>query len=171
MFNVFNGSFRFMLKSVLSAPSVALVLLLLSAACSSPPASTPVESAAKPKDSAHAGITTPHGDHSAHHGGMVLMNGETHYEVVFDRGGKHRVWFSDAVREDLPASIASRVGMTVTRPGGAAAEALALQIDESGESWVANGQPISGSDVMVKLSIVARGEPYEIEIPIPNPLP
>jgi len=98
------------------------------------------------------------------------MNGETHYEVVFDGGGKHRVWFSDAVRDDLPASIASKVAMTVTRPGGAAAEALALQIDESGESWIANGQPIAGSDVMVKLSIVSRGEPYEIEIPLPNPL-
>ena len=36
------------------------------------------------------------------------MNGEMHYEVVFDRDGKHRVWFSDAVREDLPASVASK---------------------------------------------------------------
>jgi hypothetical protein len=93
------------------------------------------------------------------------MNGETHYEVVFDPAGKHHVWFSDAVREDLPASIASKVGMVVTRPG-AAPEALALQIDESGESWVANGQPVAGNDVMVKLTIVARGEPYEIEIPL-----
>jgi hypothetical protein len=149
---------------------LVLGFIVLASACSSPPPGQPVEPAAKPKDSAHAGITTPHGDHTAHHGGMVLMNGETHYEVVFDSGGKHRVWFSDAVREDLPASIASRVAMTVTRPGGAAAETLALQIDESGESWIANGRPLAGSDVMVKLSIVARGEPYEIEIPLPNPL-
>ena len=42
------------------------------------------------------------------------MNGEMHYEVVFDRAGKHRVWFSNAVREDLPASIASKVAMIVT---------------------------------------------------------
>ena len=147
-----------------------LLFVVLAAACSSPPPNAAVEPAAKPKDAAHAGITTPHGDHTPHHGGMVLMNGETHYEVVFDSAGKHRVWFSDAVREELPASIASKVGMTVTRPGNAPAETLALQIDESGESWIANGQPLAGSDVMVKLSIVARGQPYEIEIPIPNPL-
>ena len=149
---------------------LVLGFTVLAAACSSPPASQPVEPTAKPKDAAHAGITTPHGDHTAHHGGMVLMNGETHYEVVFDSAGKHRVWFSDAVREELPASIASKVAMTVTRPGNAPAESLTLQIDESGESWIANGRPIVGSDVMVKLAIVARGEPYEIEIPIPNPV-
>jgi hypothetical protein len=138
--------------------------LLISASCSGKPAEPPPAEVKKPADAQHSGITTPHGDHSAHHGGLVLMNGETHYEVVFDPAGKHRVWFSDAVREDLPASIASKVGMVVTRPG-AAPEALALQIDESGESWVATGQPIAGNDVMVKLTIVGRGEPYEIEIP------
>ena len=73
----------------------------------------------KPVDAQHAGITTPHGDHSPHHGGLVLMNGEVHYEVVFDPPGKHRVWFSDAVREDLPASIASHVVMMRRRPGWA----------------------------------------------------
>ena len=82
------------------------------------PPEPPVEPTSKPADSQHAGITTPHGDHSPHHGGMVLMNGEMHYEVVFDRGGKHRVWFSDAVREDLPASIASNVAMVVTPTDG-----------------------------------------------------
>ena len=68
-----------------------------------------------------------------------MMNGEMHYEVVFDKTGKHRVWFSNAVREDLPASVAAHVVMVVTRPMGAA-EMLALTIDESGESWVAAGR-------------------------------
>jgi len=95
---------------------------------------------------------------------MVLMNGEMHYEVVFDRGGKHRIWFSNAVREELPASVASKVMMIVTRKG-AAAETIALAIDDSGESWVAAGQPVAGDDVMVTVSYVARGEPFEIEIP------
>ena len=154
--------------SAVQGVGFAVLAAAATVACSTPKEARPA-AASKPADSQHAGITTPHGDHSAHHGGMVLMNGETHYEVVFDSGGKHRVWFSDAVREDLPASIASQVAMTVTRPGAAAAETLALQIDESGESWIANGQPIAGSDVMVKLSMVARGEPYDIEIPLPNP--
>ena len=120
---------------------------------------------AKPADSQHAGITTPHGDHSPRHGGLVLMQGELHYEVVLDRNGRHAIWFSDAVREDLPASVASKVAMTVKRPN-ARDEVLSLAIDESGESWIASGQPVAGDDVMVKVSFIARGEPFEIEIPL-----
>ena len=81
--------------------------LVLAAACCAGGAAGPAANVT-PRDSQHQGITTPHGDHSAHHGGLVLMNGELHYEVVFDRDGRHRVWFSDAVREDLPASIGAR---------------------------------------------------------------
>ena len=143
-----------------------IAVLALTAACSSKPAEPPVEKK-KPVDAQHAGITTPHGDHSPHHGGLVMMNGEVHYEVVFDQKGRHRVWFSDAVREDLPASIASNVVMTIT-PKMGAVETLALKIDDSGESWVANGKPLNG-EAMVKLNYVARGEPFEIEIPVTVP--
>ncbi|HUQ88056.1 MAG TPA: hypothetical protein VM096_10885 [Vicinamibacterales bacterium] len=143
---------------------MALGFMILAGACSKPlePAPEPVKKAA---DSQHSGITTPHGDHSPHHGGLVMMNGEMHYEVVFDAKGKHRVWFSDAVREELPASIASNVVMTIT-PKMGAVETLALKIDDSGESWVADGNPLAGGD-MVKLTYSARGEPFEIEIPVP----
>jgi hypothetical protein len=143
---------------------VTLAALLIGAACSSQPAEPPPQSV-KPKDAQHANITTPHGDHSPHHGGLVMMNGEVHYEVVFDQNGKHRVWFSDAVREDLPASIASNVVMTIT-PKMGAVETLALKIDDSGESWVADGNPLASGDI-VKLTCSMRGEPLEIEIPVP----
>lgn len=92
------------------------------------------------------------------------MNGELHYEVVFDRNGRHRVWFSDAVREDLPASIARDVRMVVTRPGEAP-ETLALDIDEAGESWIAQGRAVEGENVMVKVTYAVQGAPHEIEIP------
>ena len=136
----------------------------IAAACSSTPAEPPAAPAAKPADAQHAGITTPHGDHSPHHGGIVLMQGELHYEVVIDPNGRHAVWFSDAVRADLPASVASKVAMTVTRPN-APAETLVLAIDDNGESWITTGKPVAGNDVMVTLTFVARGEPFEIEIP------
>lgn len=93
------------------------------------------------------------------------MNGEVHYEMVFEQSGKHRVWFSDAVREDLPASIASNMVMVVT-PKMGATETFALRIDDSGESWVADGHPLASGD-LVKLTYQLRGEPYEIEIPVP----
>ena len=96
------------------------------------------------------------------------MNGEMHYEVVLDRGGQHRIWFSNAVREDLPASVASQVKMIVTRPA-ASPEFVTLAIDDSGESWVAPGRPVAGHDAMVTISYVVRGEPFEIEIPFVNP--
>jgi hypothetical protein len=145
----------------------ALVLVCSGAGCSAtePPAAAPAPTT---KDAQHAGITTPHGDHSPHHGGMVLMNGEVHYEVVLDRGGKHRIWFSDAVREDLPASQAARVTMVMVRKG-VPDESLTLAIDDSGESWVAAGQPLGAGDVTVKVSYVLRGEPFEIEIPFSLP--
>jgi hypothetical protein len=143
-----------------------LLGLALAVACSSKPAEPRPEPAKKPADAQHAGITTPHGDHSPHHGGLVLMNGEVHYEVVFDSQGKHRVWFSNAVREDLPASIASDVVMAVT-PRMGAATMFTLKIDDSGESWMADGShPLAGGD-MVKLTYKLRGEPFEIEIPVP----
>ena len=141
-----------------------VAVALLAGACSSKPVEPAAAPATRPSDGQHAGITTPHGDHSPHHGGIVLMKGELHYEVVIDSNGKHSIWFSDAVREDLPASVASKVEMIVTRPH-ASPEALALAIDESGESWIATGKPVAGNDVMVKVAFVARGEPFEIEIP------
>jgi len=115
-------------------------------------------------DAQHQGITTPHGDHSPHHGGMVLMNGDLHYEVVLDPAGRHQVWFTDAVRSDLPASIARDVRMVISRPK-APAETLDLAIDDAGESWVAHGKPVAGDNVMVKLTYAVEGSPYEVEIP------
>ena len=143
---------------------VVAAALIFSATCSAKPAGPPA-APARPADSQHAGITTPHGDHSPHHGGLVMMNGEVHYEVVFDQAGKHRVWFSNAVREELPASIASDVIMVVS-PKMGANETFALKIDDSGESWVADGHPLAGGD-MVRLTYKLRGEPFEIEIPVP----
>ncbi len=94
-----------------------------------------------------------------------MMAGDVHYEVVFDSSGKHRVWFSDSVREDLPASIARDVAMVVT-PKMGSVETLALKIDESGESWVADGHPLASGD-MVKVTYSMKGEPFEVEIPVP----
>jgi hypothetical protein len=145
-----------------------LAVLIVSAACSAKPPEAPAEPIKKPADAQHAGITTPHGDHSPRHGGLVLMNGEMHYEVVFDRTGKHRVWFSNAVREDLPASVVTGVAMVIARPMGAA-ETLPLAIDDSGESWIAAGAPLDESGTTVTLRYSVRGEPFEIEIPFTSP--
>jgi hypothetical protein len=141
------------------------VLIVAFVAGCSPAAPPPgSEAAVAPKDAQHAGITEPHGDHTPHHGGLVLMNGDVHYEVVMDPAGKYEVWFSDAVRTELPASVAEKARVEVTRPGGAT-ETLALAIDESGESWIGTGQPVTGEGVMVKVTYALKGAPSEVEIP------
>ena len=153
-----------------------LAAALLAAGCSSPP-EQPAAQAAPPAaaspDPQHQGLTAPHGDHSPHKGGMVLMNGDLHYEVVFSRDGKHRVWFSDPVRAELPASVATGVTMVITREGQPS-EVLALAIDDTGESWLAAGRPVVGEGAYVKISYSMQGEPHEVELPFviqPPPTP
>jgi hypothetical protein len=143
---------------------ITLSLVTVLAGCAPPaPPPAPAETVA-PKDAQHAGITEPHGDHTPRQGGLVLMNGDVHYEVVMHPSGKYEVWFSDAVRVELPASVARNVRVEVTRPS-AAVEAVALGIDEAGESWVGQGQPLAGDGVMIKLTYDLKGVPHEIEMP------
>lgn len=148
--------------------SVSLLAVVLSAAACSTPSEPPAErarpAAAADNDPQHQNLTAPHGDHSPHRGGMVLMNGDIHYEVVFSRDGRHRVWFSDPVRADLPASVATGVTMTITR-AGEAPEVLALAIDDTGESWIASGRPVVGDGADVKITYAMQGEPHEVELP------
>jgi hypothetical protein len=107
----------------------------------------------------------PHGDHNPHHGGVVMMKGDLHYEVVLDPNGHHRVYFTDAVREDLPASIASTVTITIHHDHDGD-EAIPLQIDDAGESWVGSGRLVSHPDrTTARVSFTVAGEPYWIDIP------
>lgn len=124
----------------------------------------PIDTA--PAAAAGAGATMPHGDHNPHHGGIVLMKGDLHYELVFDRSGPSRLYFTDAVREDLPASIATEVTLTVKRPGHPD-ERIAMKIDDDGESWIGAGQPIAKTDELaVRVAFTIHDEPYWIDVPV-----
>ena len=93
------------------------------------------------------------------------MNGDVHFEVVLRRDGRHQVYFSDAVRDELPASFASGVTVTVMR-AGVPPETVPLQIDESGESWIGHGIPVDDpAQTMVRVSYTAQGTPYWIDVP------
>jgi hypothetical protein len=127
-------------------------------------ASAVAPAAESPRDAQHQGITGPHGDHTPHHSGLVLMNGDIHYEVVLAKDGRHQVWFSDAMRNELPASIASHVTVEVVRPNQPV-EIVSFAIDDAGEAWIASGRSLSGDGVMVKLRYSLQGEPHEIELP------
>jgi hypothetical protein len=121
---------------------------------------TPVEAA----DPANGHADSPHGNHDPRHGGMVFMKGDLHFEVVLAPGGGHRIYFSDAVRAELPAATASDVTVSLSN-GEAATETLRAEIDDSGESWVVNGSPLKGKDITARVSFVIGEEPYWIDIP------
>ncbi len=127
------------------------------------PALAPVPAAAP----AASGATVPHGDHHPRHGGVVLMNGDEHFEVVLGHGGDHQLFFSDAVRNELPAATASSVTVTVTRQGREP-EPIALRIDGSGESWVGRGRPIDAAGATARVAYTAHGKPYFIDVPVPK---
>jgi hypothetical protein len=112
----------------------------------------------------------PHGDHRPHFGGLVLMNGDLHFEVVAKPDGHYRVYFSDEVRKDLPASIASEVVLTISRPHEAP-EPLILSVDDEGESWVGEGRPFGSGDVAIRVAFVFEDKPYFIDIPWSQPAP
>ena len=113
------------------------------------------------QDSHSAG---PHGNHDPRHGGIVFMNGDLHFEVVLSQSGTHHIYFSDAVRAELPAATASEVTLSLSS-GEAPAETLKAEVDDSGESWIAKGSPLKGKDVTARVSFVVENEPYWIDVP------
>jgi hypothetical protein len=113
-----------------------------------------------------SGSTAPltHFDHRPRHGGLVLMNSDTHFEVVLDGDGSYNVYFSDAVRTALPASIASQVLVVVTPPGRAPEETR-LQIDSTDALWIGRGTPIDDPNAIVRITYTAGNKPYWIDVP------
>lgn len=114
-----------------------------------------------------AGPAVPHGDHHPHFGGLVLMNGDQHFEVVLGRDGGARVYFSDATRTELPAATVSDVTIAITQKAQPV-EVVALHIDNSGESWVGRGRPVDDPTATARITYSSRGKPYFIDVPFPR---
>ncbi len=146
------------------------MLIALSVACGSAPGDAAVATPAFAAQAAPQTGATPHGDHNPRFGGLVLMNGDVHFEVVLGLDGRYEVYFSDAVRVELPAAIASDVEITVMRSGGAP-EKVRLEIDDSGEAWVGRGMPVNDPTAMARVSYTTHGKPYFIDIPFQKPAP
>jgi len=149
------------------AAAAAVAVLSCSQPAATTPARDPVKAAAAVPASPPTGSAVPHGDHNPHHGGVVMMKGDDlHYEVVLDPSGRsHRVYFTDAAREELPASVASDVALTIKRDSESD-ETVGMQIDDAGESWVGHGRPVAKPvNTTVRLGFSIRHEPYWIDLP------
>lgn len=121
------------------------------------------------RDGGMAGMAgMAHGDHRPRYGGYVFMHGDLHFEVVLAPEGEHRLYFSDAVRSELPAAVAEDVRITLRRGEGddAVLEPLRPEIDEFGEAWIARSEPVvEEDDAVAILYFRFEGAPYEIEVP------
>jgi hypothetical protein len=139
--------------------------VLISCSSGSQPSTAITASASDPSGSDHdSDPAQVHGNHDPHHGGVVYMKDDLHFEVVLNRSGKHRVYFSDASRAELPASIASQVSLSFSG-GEDPAEAVEGQVDESGESWIVSGPPMKAGDPTVRVGFVIDAAPYWIDVP------
>ena len=105
-----------------------------------------------------------HYDHRPRHGGLVLMNGDTHFEVVLDTTGSYSVYFSSGVRTPLPATIASEVKIAVI-PSGRPRETIAMGPDPTNAYWVGRGTPMDDPDAIVRVGYTADTTPYWIDVP------
>ena len=92
------------------------------------------------------------------------MNGDLHYEVVLNPKGEHRVYFSDALRAELPASVTPEVIITVNHQEEVF-ESLKAEIDASGKFWVAHGKAVENLSATARISFTVEGKPYWIEMP------
>jgi hypothetical protein len=121
---------------------------------------------AAPSQLLEPGASVPHMDHSPRHGGLVLMKGDTHLEVVLNPDGSCQAYFTDAVRMELPASYASEVTLGLASRQHQPQEIL-LKIAPTGTSWVGRLPLVDDPDAIVRVAYVARGEaPYWIDVPL-----
>ncbi len=107
-----------------------------------------------------------HFDHTPRHGGLVLMNGDTHFEVVVDPDGRYAVYFTDAVRAPLPASTALQVRVDVT-PNGRPPETIPMEVDATGTRWIGRGAGVDDPNAIVRITYVPEiGPRYWIDVPV-----
>ena len=108
-----------------------------------------------------------HGSHDPKHNGVVLMSDQYHFESVLNPAGKYAIYFTDMARNDLPATVATEVKITVTRPGEPV-ETIPMKIDESGEGWIGEGKPVSDmQNTIARIWYQAKNgeKPYFQDIP------
>ena len=148
------------------------VLALVTVACGGrdPEPPPPVATAPIPAAPGAAASSMPHGDHNPHHGGMVMMKGDLHFEVLSNPSGQYRVYFTDATRADLPAAMAQAVTLTIHRPNEPD-EPIAMRIDDAGESWQGTGRAVDKpDDSTVRVAFTLKGsDPYWIDLPYRAP--
>jgi hypothetical protein len=104
-------------------------------------------------------------EHPPKHGGIVFTSGALDVEaVVLKPQGRYQIYFTDAAGEEVPASTASGVELSIRHAAGPP-EKIALRIDDSGESWLGVGASADSSIGAATLSYRFRGSTVQTDIP------
>jgi len=105
-----------------------------------------------------------HGNHDPKYGGVVLMNGELHFEMVAKAEGSYSVYFSDFARRELPASVVSGLKLAIKRPGFRA-EPVDMQISPTGENWQGRSGSVDDKDTDIRVMFTYQGKPATSDMP------
>ena len=113
---------------------------------------------------AHRSAT--HGDHNPKFGGLVLMYGLLHFEIVGRPEGGVELHMSDAMRVPMPAVTVSDVTVEIERKDGAF-ETVTMSISEAGDFWSGPCAPLTDREnTTVHFAFVAFGVPYVYALPL-----
>jgi len=115
-------------------------------------------------DASAPGGVMQHGNHNPKYGGVVMMNGDLHFEVVAKPDGSYALYFSDYARRDLPASLVSNVMLAIKRPGYRA-EHVDLHISSTGEDWEGHGGSVDDKDTDIRVNYTYQGRSVYTDMP------
>jgi hypothetical protein len=105
-----------------------------------------------------------HGNHIPKYGGVVLMNGDLHFEIVANESGDYKVYFSDAARRELPASAVSDVKLSIQRPHYRG-EPVDLRISADGEYWVGKSGFVDDRETDLQIFFNYQGQQRTSDMP------
>jgi len=149
--------------------ALPIMLVLLSGLCAAQD-EAPMDHGTMDRESADAmpghGDAT-HGDHNPKFGGLVLMYGILHFEIVARPEGAIQLHLSDGMRTPMPATTVSDVTVEVEREGGRY-EGIPMAISEAGDYWQGNSDDTldDREATTLHLAFVAFGEPYIYALPL-----
>lgn len=109
-------------------------------------------------------FSNAHEDHGSRHGGFVMMFLELHFELVVPDEGGVQLYYSDAMRMELPAAVVSDVAIEIEREDYEI-ESVPMQISDSGDHWMGSSKPVVNPGSIVRVAFLFQGEPFVLDIP------
>lgn len=114
---------------------------------------------------AHGGPA--HGNHDPHHDGFVSMYLDLHIEVVLPANGGVQLYYTDAVRSELPAAVVSEVQVQIERKR-AKPEIVIMSISPGGDFWQGPAKVLNDPEATIRVAFLFDGKPVMLEVPARN---